>query len=177
MADAFSLHQSRFSESTLDGPALVCGLWANGRIAFVNDAWEATATREMVRPERWGIGAAYFEPMGLLEGFYRRAFRACLDKGERWEHQYLCSTPDRGRRFHLTVYPLDGALLTVHTLAFERPFAADELASPHRSHRDVPTLSAGEGGARAVGPRCFMGTKPTSTHDAGALPPCYDFYR
>jgi len=112
--------------------AIACGLWANGRIGYVNDAYQQQATALMPAPARWGLGASYFEPMGsLLEPFYRRVFAACAQTGLRYDQTYFCNTPEAERHFALTAYPLEGgAILTVHTLARARPLPQDELASP-----------------------------------------------
>jgi hypothetical protein len=93
-------------------------------IVRTNAAWERFAAAN------GGAALALDPPYGALldallpvalRSFYVDAFTRAQATGERWEHDYECSSPERYRRFHMVAYPFDGALVVVSSLRIERP--------------------------------------------------------
>lgn len=103
----------------------IYGLWPDYRIAYVNPAWHRFAAENGGEPAigtRWSYGACILDAMSeVLVSFYESAYRRCLDTGERWEHQYECSSSVLHRRFQQIVYPLKReGLLVVNSLVVEQ---------------------------------------------------------
>lgn len=48
-----------------------------------------------------------------VRDFYVGAFQAALATGDRWEHEYECSSPTAYRKFRMFVYPIEGSRLVV----------------------------------------------------------------
>lgn len=184
LAPRFERLLASFTPATLHGDSVVCGLWASGEIAFVNDTWLRTAKADMPEPDRWSLGSSYFEPMGkLLEPFYRRSFTASLDTGLRWDQTYFCNTPEVERHFSLTVFPLEGeGLLTVHTLAQSRPIAdaerisADRIAGRIEQCPHCRRVKALESPERWLWVTAWVRSPPALAMPR-LCPPCADFYR
>ena len=104
----------------------IYGLWPDLRLAYVNPAWHRFAAENGGEPAistRWKLGACILDAFSQdLGSYYRTAYNRCLELGEPWEHQYECSSKDRYRRFHQTVYPLGrSGLLVVNSLVVELP--------------------------------------------------------
>ncbi|MFZ5829552.1 MAG: hypothetical protein ACOY3P_05670 [Planctomycetota bacterium] len=119
----------------------IFGLWSEGRLAALNQAWFRFAEENGGQPQLardWGLGANVFEAIrGPLRRFYRKAFRNCLREGRPWSHRYECSSPELLRVFHMKVFPLGASegLLVVNSLVVEhahdfgeRPVCEPELA-------------------------------------------------
>lgn len=80
---------------------------------------------------RWERGDATFDDAvpEPLRAFYRDAFARALATGERWEHEYECSSDVTWRRYRMVVYPVDGRLVVVNSLVAEAPHQRPECAS------------------------------------------------
>ncbi len=63
----------------------------------------------------------------VLRAFYVTHFAAACRTGERWEHDYECSSDQVYRRFRMTAYPFGDFLVVSHALLVER--AHDRQAS------------------------------------------------
>jgi hypothetical protein len=72
---------------------------------------------------RWVTGSPIDDAWpSALSDFYRAAYASALATGERWEHEYDCSSPLRYRRFRMFVYPIDRRqILVVNSLVVEMP--------------------------------------------------------
>lgn len=96
---------------------------ANGRIAFVNDAW-----LDFSRANGGGDMDAWFGrvwrkciPEALVD-FYADGLDAARSMDEPWDHEYECSSPDVRRLLRATVSPLEGGgFLFVHAIVLETP--------------------------------------------------------
>ncbi len=65
----------------------------------------------------------------VLREFFVSAFERAWATGERFDHDYECSSPETYRRFHMIAYPIKRELLVVvHSLHVERPHT--ERAGP-----------------------------------------------
>ena len=69
--------------------------------------------------ERWRCESVLRAIAGPLRAYFDAAFRRARETGKPWEHAYECSSPERLRRFHMTVYPVGVRLVTVHGLRVE----------------------------------------------------------
>lgn len=134
IADGFERHLGKHGTRELDAEVgSVVGLWPDGRIALLNQAWVlfALANEGQAVLELWPLGSQYRTAIsGVLRGYYERAFERVRAQGVPWEQSYLCDGPRRRRQFRLRVLPLEGrALLLVHSLAVDLP-RADEARQP-----------------------------------------------
>lgn len=101
------------------------------RIVHVNDAWTrfAHANDGADVIAHWGRGTSVLEATsGELRDFYRERFEAVLHDGQRWEHDYECSSPEMFRRFRMIAFPAEGSFLVVtNSLQISRPHERAEL--------------------------------------------------
>ncbi|MDO9019914.1 MAG: hypothetical protein Q8S73_15435 [Deltaproteobacteria bacterium] len=108
-------------------------LGADRRIVQFNEAWSrfALANGGGAGLQRWeGGGAPIDEAIPeVLRAFYVDAFARSLASGERWEHEYECSSAETYRRYRMVTYPVDGRfLVVVHSLVAELPHERAECA-------------------------------------------------
>ena len=66
--------------------------------------------------ERWRGQSVLRAIAGPLRAYYDDAFRRVRETEEPWQHAYECSSPERVRCFHMTVYPVGPRLVTIHAL-------------------------------------------------------------
>lgn len=72
--------------------------------------------------------------VGPLRDFYLTAYQSVLDKGERWDHEYECSSPELYRRYKQNAYPLkDGAGLVVVNRLIVESVHRLQAESPERA--------------------------------------------
>jgi hypothetical protein len=145
IADGFEKHLGPHGTKELDAEAgSVVGLWPDGRIGFLNQAWVAFAedNRGESILERWPLGSEIWSGIsGVLRDYYARAFERVRMKGEPWEQTYLCDAPWLRRQFRLRVLPLEGqALLLLKSLVVDVPHV-EGAAEP-----SAPPEYVGEGG-------------------------------
>lgn len=97
------------------------------RLAYMNPAWFRFAEINGGEPDisrRWPLGAPVMPAISAaLRSFYEIKFRACLHRGEPWNHDYECSSAGAFRRYRQTTYPLKNGegLLIVNSLELEAP--------------------------------------------------------
>jgi hypothetical protein len=122
----FSRLLSDFHEVALESHhGVIFGIWAEGRLAYVNPAWRQFALEndgeQLLR--NYVMGSVIFSAMSRqLETFYRGAIRRCLNSQDPWRHEYECSGPDTFRQCQLMAYPLkQEGLLIVNSLLVEHP--------------------------------------------------------
>ncbi|MDH3317271.1 MAG: hypothetical protein OER43_16100 [Gammaproteobacteria bacterium] len=98
---------------------------ADFRLAYMNPAWFRFAEENGGEPaisRRWQLGAPVMPAISAtLRSFYEIRFRACLQGGEPWMHDYECSSAGVYRRFRQTAYPLKegSGLLVVNSLSIQ----------------------------------------------------------
>lgn len=125
----YDLDELVCSEST------IFALDADGRIAFVNDAWSDFARANGGEGVDAWFGRVWLEcvPDALVD-FYVDALECARTGDEPWSHEYECSSPEVRRELRATISPLrGGGFLFVHTLVLEMP------------HESVITGEAGPG--------------------------------
>lgn len=106
------------------------------RLVQTNDGWRRFA-RENGGDEvlaHWSSGASIMDAIpSSLCAFYSEAFRRAFATGERWEHDYECSSADVYRQYRMVVYPFEGLfLVVVNALLIAAPHTR-EPCSPDRS--------------------------------------------
>ncbi len=117
-------------------PGTVYGVFADGRLGYLNPAWYRFARENDADPDTWvwQLGAPLATAIPeVLVPFYDDAFRAVRAGGEPWSQVYECSSATRLRRLRMQVLPLaDGALLVVHSPLVDEPHAPGlEGVGPH----------------------------------------------
>ncbi len=107
-------------------------LAADRTILRTNQGWSrfALANGGASTLDRWPRGAciddAIPEP---LRAFYLGAFSRALASGERWEHDYECSSAETYRRFRMVAYPVEQQwLVVVNSLIMEEAMAREVCA-------------------------------------------------
>lgn len=104
---------------------VVYGIRPDFRLAYVNRGWYRFAAANGGDPgirAHWSLGRDIREAIpDIVLDFYVGAYRACLESGEPWEHDFECSSPDTLRLYHQRVVRLgDGeGLLVVNSLRHE----------------------------------------------------------
>ena len=163
-----------------------CVLSSDLRILHISKGWTAFAQRNggAASLGGWPIGSHIDDAMPqVLRAYYHRAYDRVLATGERWEHDYECSSPTEYRKFRMCVYPIEGARLAiVHSLVVEVPHEGAHHA---------------DGGLYAVGGVVTMCSHCRRTHNPlvdrwewvsafvealpsnashGLCPACFEFY-
>lgn len=128
LTPAFGAALASFDLAALEQqPDTIYGLDAGLRLAYFNPAWFAFAAANGGEPavtREWGVGRCVLEACPpAIRDFYAQALSAALAQGNRWDHDYECSSPDMLRRMRMSVYPLGdrAGLLVVHALVIETP--------------------------------------------------------
>lgn len=90
------------------------------RITETNEAWHTFARDNGC--DRLHVGASLLDviPPALLP-FYQSGFARAAASGQRWEHDYECSSPQLFRRFRMLAYPFDDSFVVTHALLIETP--------------------------------------------------------
>ena len=101
-----------------------------------NAAWtrfaRANGGEELL--ERFGRGSSIMSAVpAVLQPFYRSGYARVWATGERWEHDYECSSPERYRRFRMFVHQIDHAFLVVVNAAIVDDPHDREASSPEES--------------------------------------------
>ena len=114
----------------------VCALSRDLRLVHTNDGWRRFA-RENGGGEvlaHWSSGVSIVDAIpSPLRAFYSEAFQHAFATGERWEHDYECSSADVYRQYRMVVYPFEGLfLVVVNALLIEAPHTR-EPSSPDPS--------------------------------------------
>jgi hypothetical protein len=95
------------------------------KLVHTNDGWHRFA-RDNGGGEvlsHWSSGASIMDAIpSVLRGFYTTAFQRAFATGERWEHNYECSSAEIYRQYRMVVYPFEGQfLVVVNALIIETP--------------------------------------------------------
>ncbi|HVU00790.1 MAG TPA: PAS domain-containing protein [Polyangiaceae bacterium] len=120
----------RFDEAALTArPSSVAIIDRPGSILWVNPAWHRFAEENGAAgsSHQW---RSYFEGIAPpLRAYFETAFGDALDRGQVFQLEYECSSPEQQRRFHLRALPVGGNTLVLeHALVFDAPHDADPLA-------------------------------------------------
>jgi len=106
-----------------------------GRIVFVNPAWDefATANGGQLHPSILGTSLWRVVPPILLP-FWQAGIGKALSSGEPWEHDYECSSDLVARKFRMRVLPMAGRAFAIVTndLIVEEPKADSQEVSGAR---------------------------------------------
>jgi hypothetical protein len=121
-------------------PAMVCALWPDLSVGYVNPAWNAfgRANGGSATGERSGLGASVLDVVPVaLRPFYARLFARALETNAPVDHDYECSSPTRRRTFRMRVHPtVAGAMVVVHSLLREEAHG-DPHAAVEREYRSA----------------------------------------
>ncbi len=106
---------------TIAGDQIACAMAPDLRIIAVSPAWRHFARangspRDVIGTEYHSVIA---EP---LRTFFVDAFANVAARGEPWDHDYECSSPEVRRLFRMRVYPLDHGTGIVHAVRLEEPY-------------------------------------------------------
>lgn len=116
------------------------------RIVRVNPAFHrfAAANAGDDVAARWGRGAAVVDATcAELRPFYQALFARALATGQRFEHDYECSSPQVFRAFRMLVVPVGAYLMVTHSLQVERPHDRAALAAdPSYRHNGAIRMCA-----------------------------------
>jgi len=118
-------------ESLSETDDVAYALGPDRTILATNPGWSrfARANGAGTSLERWERGDATFDDAlpASLRAFYLDAFARVHGSGERWEHEYECSSGTVYRRFRTVVYPVEGqCLVVVNSLVLEAPHPGEE---------------------------------------------------
>lgn len=152
------------------------------RIAKTNDAWHSFA-RQNGGPHS-GEGAPLLDVISpALLPFYQAGFARASESGERWEHDYECSSPVLFRKFRMLAYPFGRSFLITHSLLVEAPHpSALFRASNAYEQAGFITMCAHCRRVRAASgrerwdwvPDYLRSNQARMTH--GLCPGCYTYY-
>ena len=124
MRSDFSCLLGSFSKEALESyPGAIYGLWPDLTIAWTNRAYFRFAAENSGEPQissRWAVGANVIHGIrGEQSAFYRKAFKACIESDQKWEHTYENSSAERYRFCRMLVSPLgngEGLLVVNSTI-------------------------------------------------------------
>jgi hypothetical protein len=115
-------------------PSIIYLLQPDLRIIYCNKAWDRFAT------QNGGVGLERIAILGTcildvipepLQSFFANGFAEARKKGQPWEHDYECSSPELFRLFHMRVLPLANSYFLVeNSLRVERPHGSDRQTMP-----------------------------------------------
>lgn len=115
------MHLPEIYETTAN---TVIWLGRDYRILGVNEAFRrfARANGGGDLEATWGPGRSWLDCLPrVLRAFYRRLYDAAFF-GQSTEHEYVCHSPDRFRRFVMRLVPRpDGTVVSEHALLVEAP--------------------------------------------------------
>lgn len=121
----------------------VYGLWPDLRLAYMNRAWSHFASENgggTTFGRGWGLGRCILDAIAQpLRPFFVANYGRCLDESRPWEHVYQCSSAERYREYHMTVFPLGRreGLLVVNSLRVESPHARVALPPLEDRYRNA----------------------------------------
>lgn len=187
-------------EESLGPPGLVetfTALAASDNVSYIlsndlfiqntNSAWDQFAIEnggEQILAT-WGRGASLLaaipEP---LRPFFVDGFARACSTGERWEHDYECSSPERYRQFRMIVFPFAEGFVVTHALRAEHAHDR-ETRGPAEAyvHQGLITMCAHCRRVRTP-PRArerwdwvpVYVARPQSRVSHGLCPPCAEYY-
>jgi hypothetical protein len=128
LSDDFSLLLDCFNLETLEkDPNSIFGLSTGLTLNYLNPGWYNFARENDGEPaisERYILGTPIDDSMiGPARDYYLDVFQNILRTGKVWHHDYECSSPEKFRIYHQSVYPLYNrrGLVIVNSLVKEQP--------------------------------------------------------
>ena len=129
--DDFSTLLDGFYLETLENdPNSIFGLATDLTLNYLNPGWFNFARDNDGEPAisaRFILGSYIGDAMaGPARGYYLEIFQGILATGKVWHHDYECSSPEKYRIYHQSVYPLykKNGLIIVNSLVKEQPHDA-----------------------------------------------------
>lgn len=160
-------------------------LTAGLRIVRTNSAWDRFALEnggeQLLATWRRGTSLvdAIPEP---LRPFYVEGFGRAASRGEPWEHDYECSSPERYRQFRMLAFPFGESFVVTHALRAEHAHDREVCGpSDEYVHRGLVTMCSH---CRRVCARAherwdwvptYVARPPTRVSH-GLCPPCAHYY-
>jgi hypothetical protein len=191
----FSTLLQGFDLVTLErDPNSIFGLSKELTLNYLNPGWFDFAREndgDAVISERFILGSYIGDALrGEARDYYLGAFQDILRTGKVWHHDYECSSPDKFRLYHQSVYPLynRAGLISVNSLVKEQPF--DVIAGV--PHQPVDAFYVNKTGFVAQCSNCrrfrrasdqdvwdwipaWVKQMPQNTSHT-FCPPCYEYY-
>ncbi len=156
------------------------------RIMRTNPAWDefarANGGEQLLAQNMRGVALMEVIPEPLRR-FYRDGFSRTQQTGERWEHDYECSSADVFRKYRMIAYPFEGGIAVTHALLVAEPHRRDGFVRSDRYlAAGVITMCCHCRRVRRPDeptrwdwvPAYVTGPPATTSH--GLCPPCSDFY-
>ncbi|MBC7962985.1 MAG: hypothetical protein H7Y05_08580 [Steroidobacteraceae bacterium] len=147
--DDFSALLNGFKLETLENdPNSIYGLSVGLALNYLNAGWFDFAKENQGEPaisERFVLGTYIGDAMsGSVRDYYLEAFQNVLQTGKVWHHDYECSSPEKFRIYHQSVYPLYNrqGLIIVNSLVKEHPLETDSR-TPCQPIRNLYTQETG----------------------------------
>jgi hypothetical protein len=130
---------TRLFSSLADGDNVTYMLSSELRIVDHNGAWERFARENGGEQclERWPRGSSILDAVsGELRSFFADRFAGAARSGERWDHDYECSSAMEFRQYRMIAYPFSGSFVVTHALLVSTPHEHVELAPSEVYERD-----------------------------------------
>lgn len=187
-----------FSMAALDQTqAPVIGLRSDGRLAYLNEAWDDFATVNGGQPDiarHWDLDSNYFRAIpAALTPFYRELFGRAPAPGAGLQpvsHEYECSGARVFRKFNMQVFALSdhAGFLVLNSMIVERPhdpatlpehpddlaLYADETGTIHQCSHFRRVQSNGHPDRWDWVPAWVESIPPETSHTI--CPICYEYY-
>lgn len=156
------------------------------RILQVNAAWDqfARANGGADLLARWVPGSSLLDAIAdELKRFYRDGFARARESGERWEHDYECSSAVEFRKYRMIAYPLNASFVVTHALLVRGSHQGEALLPSQDYEREgiVAMCSHCRRVRRVARPERWdwvpaYVAEPTHNISHGLCGPCYRFY-
>lgn len=119
------LTAAELMRSVVDSDDSAYRLSADYRLLEANTGFHRFARENggVVDIERWRHESVLEAISGPLREFFEASFERARELGTLWQHPYECSSPERFRTFCMSVYPLAGEFVVVHSLRIESAHA------------------------------------------------------
>jgi hypothetical protein len=149
LSDDFSGLLNCFNLETLENdPNSIFGLSTDLTLNYLNPGWFNFAKENDGEPaisDRFILGTHIGDSInGLARDYYLDVFQSILQTGKVWHHDYECSSPEKFRIYHQSVYPLynRSGLVIVNSLVKEQPHDANSKM-PHHPIKKLYTQKTG----------------------------------
>jgi len=132
----FSTLLNGFNLETLENdPNSIYGLSKDLALNYMNPAWFKFARENEGEPEiteKYILGTHFGDCMtGPVKDYYLEVFQSILQADKVWHHDYECSSPEKFRIYHQSVYPLynRSGLIIINCLVNDQPHDANSKKS------------------------------------------------
>lgn len=138
-----------FNIGTLENDSnSIFGLSTDLTFNYMNPGWFSFAKENDGEPaisEKCILGSHIGDSIsGPARDYYLEIFQSILHTGDVWHHDYECSSPEKFRIFHQSVYPLYNlkGLVVVNSLVKEHPHDTHSII-PHQPIKKLYTQETG----------------------------------